>query len=84
MPNAIQCLGCCGTYVGCKLKLESSRNPSNNFRSPSLAQNRRRGFGPLFAAIESDSLVHSLGILCGGLVLVQDEGVRLDVVPVEL
>jgi hypothetical protein len=43
MPNAIQCLRCCGTYVGGKLKLEGSRNPSDNSRSPCLAQNRRRG-----------------------------------------
>jgi hypothetical protein len=43
MPNAIQCLRCCGTYVGGKLKLEGSRNPSDNSRSPCLAQNLRRG-----------------------------------------
>jgi hypothetical protein len=39
---------------------------------------------PLFAAIESEFSVHSLGILGGRLVLVQDQGVRLDVIPVEL
>ena len=39
-------------------------------------------FVPLFAAVESNFLVHGSGISAGGLV--KDQNVRLDVIPPEL